>query len=94
MENLIETSRLSLARRPRVASALKWRSALKSFGTQRYTKLSHDQRTMVKGQAICLSLLSIWFCGRGSVCHHGPEIEVVGELTEFCKKAHNKWPVP
>ena len=57
----------------------------------------YDQRTgllsefyldiMIKGQAFCQGLFSTPFCGRGSVCNHESEIEVVGELAEFCKKA-------
>ena len=42
---------------------------------------------MSKGQAFCRSLLSTPFCGRGNVYNHESEIEVVGELAEFCKKA-------
>ena len=42
---------------------------------------------MAEGQAFCQSLLSTWFCGRGSVCHHESEIEVGGELAEFCGEA-------
>ena len=44
-------------------------------------------QSIIKGQAFCQSLFSTWFCGRGRVCHHESEIEVVGELAEFCKKA-------
>ena len=42
---------------------------------------------MIKGQAFCQSLVSTWFYGRGSVCHHESEIEVVGELESFYRKA-------
>ena len=35
---------------------------------------------ITEGQAFCQSLLSTWFCGLGSICHHESEIEVVGEL--------------
>ena len=45
-----------------------------------------EQFHMIKGQAFCQSFFSTWFCGRGSFCHHESEIEVVGELAEFCKK--------